>query len=133
MIEIPLADYESIVAHAQETYPNECCGLLAGRGGVVTRVYRMTNADQSPVTFRVDPRDLIQAFQEMDDRGLDLIGIYHSHTHSPAYPSPTDVDYSRGYPDAAHLIVSLADREMPTVRCFRIMDGRIHEEELLAR
>lgn len=133
MVELARADCDAIVAHAQDEYPNECCGLLAGSGGRVQRIYRMDNAEHSPATYRVDPRDLLRVFQELDGVGLELVGIYHSHTHSPAYPSPTDVRYAEGYPEAVHVIVSLADRTSPALRAFTITDGQIADEEVVVR
>ena len=133
MIELASTDRDALVVHAQEEYPNECCGVLVGAGNRVRQLYRTVNADHSPVTYRVDPRDLLRIFQELDDAGLEMVGIYHSHTHSPAYPSPTDVSYARGYPEAAYVIVSLADRRAPVVRSFRIADGQIAEEEVVTR
>jgi len=133
MVELARADCDAIVAHAQDEYPNECCGLLAGSGGRVQQIYRMDNAEHSPATYRVDPRDLLRVFQELDGVGLELVGIYHSHTHSPAYPSPTDVRYAEGYPEAVHVIVSLADRTSPALRAFTITDGQIADEEVVVR
>lgn len=133
MVELARRDRDAIVAHAQRDYPNECCGLLIGGAGRVQRVSPMANAEHSPVAYRVDPHDLLKAFLELDESGLELVGIYHSHTHSPAYPSPTDVRYAGGYPEAVHLIVSLADRDSPSLRAFRITDGQIAEEEVVLR
>ena len=133
MIELTQADYEAIIAHAREDYPDECCGLLVGSRNLVQRLYRMVNVEHSPVTYRVDPQDLVRVFQEIDEDGLELVGIYHSHTRSPAYPSPTDVSYARGYPNAAYVIVSLTDRAAAVVRSFRIVDGHIREEEVVVR
>ena len=140
MIEIARADYEAMVAHAQRDFPDECCGLLAGAADQVRRVYPMVNVEHSPSTYRVDPLDLLKVFQELDDTAqrpeehrLEMVGIYHSHTHSEAYPSPTDVLYARGYPEAAYLIISLTDRAAPVARAFRIEGERICEEEVRVR
>src|SRR5216684_4041868 len=108
----------TLIAHAVEEAPNECCGLLAGRTGRVERIYRGTNIDHSPYTYLMDPQEQLAAFKEMDVAGLDLIGIYHSHTHTPAYPSKTDVAKAF-YPDALYVIVSLARRDVPDIRAFR--------------
>jgi proteasome lid subunit RPN8/RPN11 len=72
----------AIVGHARAAAPNECCGILAGRGNAVERVTPLANADASPTTFRVDPADLLAAFEALDAAGLDLVGIYHSHLAS---------------------------------------------------
>lgn len=119
-----------LIAHARETFPNECCGLLAGQDGRVTRVYRGRNIDESPYTYRLDDRQLLQFLREIDDSGLDLVGIYHSHTASEARPSRTDVARAF-YPQATYVIVSLKDRDSPVVRAFRITDGAVAEENLI--
>jgi len=89
----------------------------------------MTNAERSPVLYRIDPREQLRVFNEMDETGLELVAIYHSHTRSPAYPSNTDVSLAY-YPEAAYLIVSLADADKPELRAFRIVDGKVSETEL---
>ncbi len=122
-----------MVEHARQEFPNECCGLLAGRGSRVERLFRGQNVDRSPFTYRLDPQEQLLFFREMDTEGLDLLGIYHSHTQSPAAPSRTDVAKAF-YPDAAYVIVSLRDpnalRDTAEIRAFRIRDGIITEEEL---
>jgi proteasome lid subunit RPN8/RPN11 len=128
MIELPEALYQDIVAQAREEYPNEACGLIASEGGVPVRLFRMRNADESPVTYRLDPKEQLEVFNEMDDRGWDLFAIYHSHTGSEAYPSPTDVRLAL-YPEASYLLLSLSDEE-PVLRGFRILDGEITEHEV---
>jgi [CysO sulfur-carrier protein]-S-L-cysteine hydrolase len=128
MIELPEAFYQDIVAQAREEYPNEACGLIASEAGVPVRLIRMRNADESPVTYRLDPKEQLEVFNEMDDRGWDLFAIYHSHTGSEAYPSPTDVRLAF-YPEASYLLLSLSDEE-PVLRGFRILDGEITEHEV---
>jgi proteasome lid subunit RPN8/RPN11 len=132
VIEITTAYRDEMVAHAREDYPNECCGLVFGVGPIAKHCMRMENIEHSPLNYRVDGKELIRAFQEMDEIGLDLIGIYHSHTHSPARPSRTDVALA-GYPDAHYLIVSLADPERPDLRAFTIVDGVVTEQEVVIR
>ena len=122
---------EALVAHARELTPFECCGLLAGKDRRVLHQYRVTNTvatehqaidvfDQATVkrlgalpgpmraevAYFMDPKEMLQAFKDMRARQLDLVAIYHSHPHSPAYPSTTDIGLAY-YPDAAYLIVSL--------------------------
>lgn len=136
-LEIARALVETIVDHARQQVPNECCGLLAGRGTRIERVFRGTNVDQSPFTYRLDPHEQFRFFKEIDALGLELLGIYHSHPQSPAYPSRTDVAQAF-YPEAAYLIVSLPASDAPApdaaanteLRAFRIRDGVITEEEL---
>jgi proteasome lid subunit RPN8/RPN11 len=120
---------KEIVEQGLREFPNECCGVIAGRDGVPLKVIPMTNADASAVTYRLDGKEQLQVFDSLDEEGLDLWAIYHSHTHSEAYPSETDVRLAF-YPDARYLLLSLADRESPDLRSFFIRDGEVTEEEL---
>ena len=136
MLELEKRYVDEIVAHALEDDPNECCGLLAGPGNSVQKLYRMTNTEHSPYRYNMDPKELLETIREMDANAWDLLAIYHSHTHSPAYPSATDVrmatwpDGHSIWPDTYYVLVSLADHDRPDVRVFRIVDGSIAEEEL---
>ena len=132
MLQLDDDHYQSLVAHARAEYPNEACALLAGRDGSVERVYTLPNAEASPTFYVVEPRAQLRAMTEMDDLGLDLVGIFHSHVATEAYPSRTDVELA-AYPDAVYLILSLADQDAPLLRTFRFGDGRIEEEELRRR
>jgi proteasome lid subunit RPN8/RPN11 len=120
---------DEIIAQAREEAPNECCGVLAGRDGRVERLFRAVNAEKSPYRYNVDPHDLLRIYRECDAKGWDFLAIYHSHTHTEAYPSPTDVRLA-AWPESIYIIVSLADSENPVLRAFRIQDGRVSEEEL---
>jgi len=130
VLELSRDQAKALITHAQEEAPNECCGLLAGRNGRVERVYPGTNVDHSPYTYLMDPKEQLAAFKDMEAAGLDLVGIYHSHTHTAAYPSRTDVAKAF-YPDALYVIVSLAKRDAPDIRAFRVADGQIHEESVI--
>ena len=127
---------DEIVAHALEENPNECCGILAGQDGRVTRLYRVTNVEHSPYRYSMDPKDLLVINQEIDDSRWELLAIYHSHTHTEAYPSATDVrmatwpDGKSIWPEAYYILVSLMDKRSPAIRAFHIKDGTISEEEL---
>lgn len=123
---------EEMLAHAGETFPNECCGILGGRDGHVTRVYRGRNVDESPYTYRLDDRQLLQFLREMDEAGLDIVGIYHSHTASAAVPSRTDVTRAF-YPEAVYIIISLQQQDRPVVRGFRIANGTVAEEDVIVQ
>ncbi len=120
---------KEMVEHGLREFPNEACGLLAGRDGEPVRFFAMKNLDASPVSYRLDPKEQLHVFDAMDDEGLDLLGIFHTHTHSEAYPSETDTKLAF-YPDAYYLVMSLSDREHPVLRAFRILEGEITEEEL---
>jgi len=132
VLELSRDQAKALITHAQEEAPNECCGLLAGRHGRVERVYPGTNVDHSPYTYLMDPKEQLAAFKDMEAAELDLVGIYHSHTHTAAYPSRTDVAKAF-YPDAMYVIVSLAKRDAPDIRAFRVADGQINEESVIVR
>jgi proteasome lid subunit RPN8/RPN11 len=121
--------FKEIVEQGLREFPNECCGVIAAREGSPVRVIPMKNADASPVTYRLDGKEQLQVFDAIEDEGLELWAIYHSHTHSEAYPSETDIRLAF-YPDARYLLLSLADREDPVLRSFFIRDGEVTEEEL---
>lgn len=121
--------FDEMVEHGLAAFPNEACGLLAGKEGRPIRFFPMANRDASPVSYRLDPNEQLRVFNEMDDEGWDLLAIFHTHTHSEAYPSETDRNQAF-YPEAAYLVMSLSDRETPVLRAFRIEDGSIAEEEL---
>ena len=121
---------KTIVEQGLREFPNECCGLIASEAGVPVKVFPMTNADASPATYRLDGKEQLRVFDQMDEQGLELWAIYHSHTHSEAYPSETDVRLAF-YPDARYLLLSLTDRKSPVLRSFWIRDGEVTEEELV--
>ncbi len=136
MLELEQRYADEIVAHALEEDPNECCGILAGLDGRVTRLYRMTNTEHSPDRYNRDAKELYRTYREIDDNGWDLLAIYHSHTHTEAHPSATDVrmatwpDGTSIWPEAYYILVSLMDKSSPAIRAFRIEDGTISEEDL---
>lgn len=120
-----------IVAHARADLPNECCGMIGGGDGVARTVYRARNAFASPLRFDVHPQDLFEISERrIPDAGEELVAIYHSHPASEAYPSQTDINLARGWPDPLWVICSLADPESPVVRGFRIREGSVEEVEL---
>jgi proteasome lid subunit RPN8/RPN11 len=126
---IPRDFAQQIIEQARSEHPNEACGLLAGTDSRVSRLFPMANAERSPVIYRMEPAEQLRVFNEIDEAGLDLVGIYHSHTRSPAYPSSTDVSLAY-YPEAVYVIVSLADMDRRDLRGFRIQDGKVVEIEL---
>lgn len=129
MAELDAVFYKEIVEQALREFPNEACGLIASEGGVPVRVYQMTNSDASPATYRFDGKEQLTVFDELDERGWEIWAIYHSHTHTEARPSETDVKQAF-YPDSRYLVLSVADRDAPVLRSFFIRDGEVDEEEL---
>jgi len=126
---LPLGDdvREQMIDHAREQFPKECCGMLAGVDGKPVKVVRATNSEDSEFRYRVDDRELLRFLRDCDDNGWDFLAVYHSHTRSEAYPSPTDVRLATNWPDPYYVLVSLADQDDPVVRAFRITDGEISE------
>jgi len=120
---------KEIVEQGLREFPNECCGVIAAADGMPVKVFPMKNADASPVTYRLDGKEQLQVFDEIDEQGWELWAIYHSHTHSEAYPSETDRKLAF-YPEAHYILLSLADREAPVIRSFSITDGEVAEEAL---
>ena len=137
---------QELIAHAREGTPEEVCGILAGRDGRVERVFRVSNtADavsaergvfrdresgvaapgRKPVHYYMDPRDQLRVYNEIDDLGLDVVGYYHSHTHSEARPSPTDVRLATDL-TPVYVLVSLV--EPATVRAWRIVKADATDE-----
>ena len=134
------AGRNAIIAHAKKEAPNEACGILAGPPTPrlrrvneirkVTKVYRMTNTDKSSATFFMDSKEQLKVMKEIRNRGLEMVGIYHSHTETDACPSAHDVELAY-YPEASYVIVSIRDKNNPSVRSFKIVEGRITEEEVI--
>ncbi|MGH2757677.1 MAG: Mov34/MPN/PAD-1 family protein, partial [Actinomycetota bacterium] len=126
---------DEMIDHCLKGRPNEACGLLATNDGKVVKVLAMANAAASPVRYALDPKEQFEAYKMLDDDGLELGGVFHSHTRTEAYPSPTDVRMATE--DVPYLIVSLA-QEPAEVRAFRIVkqawadpDGDILEVPVL--
>jgi len=121
------AHYETVIAHCFDGFPDEACGLLSGPLGTgdVTAAHPCQNADASARTYTVDSRDYLRAMRDAESRGEEIIGVWHSHTHTDAYPSPTDV---RQAVDPAwwYVIVSLKHGE-PVLRAFQIRGETIAE------
>jgi proteasome lid subunit RPN8/RPN11 len=123
--------HDEMVAHALTGFPLEACGLLVGEpSGVLHSFHPVTNAAASSKLYTVDPRDMLKVDMAAEDAGLAVIGVMHSHTHTDPYPSPTDVeDAARFDPFGSwrFVIVSLQHPD-PSLRAYRILDGRITEE-----
>ena len=139
-VTLPARIRAAIVEQARDEYPNEACGLIIGDrpaadGGRALRYERARNKAASPYRYELDPADLLRLTIAADDADEVFWGIVHSHTHSPAVPSPTDVGLAF-YPDALYLLVTLADDQAdaatgePGVRAWRIVDGAVHEVTL---
>jgi proteasome lid subunit RPN8/RPN11 len=120
---------DEMIAHARAESPNECCGIMAGTEGRVIKHYPTTNSEQSPFRYSVDPRELIAIYREIQEKGWEILAIYHSHTHTEAYPSPTDIELAF-LAAPLYLIISLTDPNQPAIRGFHIKEGKISEVEV---
>jgi proteasome lid subunit RPN8/RPN11 len=131
---IPPSVAEELLSHARSEVPNEACGLLAGSlaAGMATSYHRARNADASPFVYTVHPEDLVRIVFGIEDAGEDLVGIFHSHTHTPAVPSPTDRRQAL-YPDCFYVLATLSDPDASAadaLRAWRITDGESREVPL---
>ncbi len=122
---------EELIEHSKKESPDEVCGILAGKEGKIIKIYRMTNADKSPQTFFMDPKEQLKVMKEIRNLGLKMVGIYHSHLETDAYPSTHDVELSF-YPEVSYVIISLKDKDSPSIKSFKIEEGKIIEEEVRA-
>ena len=117
--------FDALVAHARSDFPYEVCGIVGLRPDGSAEVLPVANADRSMRYYVMEPRELLHAMRRVEDEGLGLV-IYHSHTHTRAYPSETDVRLA-AYPEALYAIVTLQDHDAPAVRAFSIRDAAIAE------
>lgn len=121
---------EEMLRHARNEPRTECCGLLAGRDGVITKIFPAKNALASPTAYEVAPQELFQLFRRMREEGLEHLGHYHSHPASENVPSPRDIEQA-GYPNEAYFIISPQPGASRPVRAFSIRDGNAAELEIV--
>ena len=120
---------DEIVAHARAEAPNECVGMIASSDGVAVAVHRARNAAASPLRYEIDGMEQYNIQTAIEDAGLELGAIYHSHTRSAPLPSQTDINLAF-YPDSLYVIVGVKDRDAPEVKAYRIVDGQVSEAPL---
>jgi len=128
---------DEVISHCMEVYPNEACGILAGKGNTVEKVYKMSNIKSSPAIYEMDPQEQLRCEREIKNSGQRIICIYHSHPSSSAYPSQVDVMrvYWPGdpdipiYPDTCYMIIGPINGNTE-VKVFRLSVGRVDEVKL---
>lgn len=133
MIKLDKKYAQEMIEHARAGAPQEVCGVLAGRGGQITKLYRTQNVAEDPtVTYRLEAQEQIRIFNGIEERGWEILGIYHSHPFTEAYPSATDLKLAF-YPDSLYFIISLAKEDQPVIRAFHINKekGEVSEEEVV--
>ncbi len=133
MLSLPKMVHDQMVAHCLTGLPDEACGLLGGdlATGEVVTCYPTRNLAASAKLYTVDPKEHLRADRDAEASGNSIIGVFHSHTHTEAYPSPTDVAQAPD-PEWHYVLVSLRDIQ-PVVRSYRIVDGTITEEPVRLR
>ena len=119
---------DDLIAHALQDAPNECCGMIASRDGEAVSVHRARNAAASPLRYEIDGMEQYKIQSAIEDAGLELGAIYHSHTRSAPEPSQTDINLAF-YPEALYVIVGL-EHDEPDVRAWRIVDGQVSQASL---
>src|SRR5271169_1467215 len=117
---------DAMLVHARRKAPIECCGLLAGRDGVITSIFPATNALASSKAYEIAPPELFALFRRLREEGLTHLGQYHSHVATENVPSNSDIEQA-GYPDQAYFIVALRPDAANPVRAFRIHGDRAEE------
>lgn len=117
--------FELLVERAWSDYPFEVCGILGRKADGQFEHFPITNIERSMTNYTMEPREQFLAMRDIEDAGWELL-LYHSHTHTQAYPSETDRRLA-AYPEATYLIVTLQDRDAPDVRAFRLLDGEVFE------
>ena len=131
MLRLAAIAYARMVGHCYDALPMEGCGLLGGPPGTSDALvcYPTANAATSSRVYTVDPRDFLRADRDAEARGHEILGVFHSHTHTDPYPSPTDVANAPD-PGWHYVLVSLRDLA-PSTRSYRIVDGKITEEPVV--
>lgn len=134
MISLTKKQAEQLISHSIKGSPYEVCGILAGQFGpekerVVKKIYEMVNTDKSHESFFMDAKEQLRVMKEMRNLSLEMVGIYHSHPHTPAHPSAEDVKLAY-YPEVSYIIISLSDLGNPQIKSFRIGEGKIEEESV---
>jgi proteasome lid subunit RPN8/RPN11 len=133
MLRLSETTYLQMIGHALDGYPLEACGLIGGTprpdSARVDVFYPTENEAASAKLYTIPGKAFVRSMRDADERGLELVGVMHSHTHTDAYPSPTDVQQAPE-PDWHYVIVSLR-QEVPVLRSYRIVDGTIAEESVV--
>lgn len=130
-MEIEKTIIKQIVSEAYSANPLECCGYLAGNDHFITHAYPMKNIDQSNIHYSFEPKEQFKTVKDIRNRGMEVLGVYHSHPETPARPSKEDIRLAYD-PQISYVIISLCD-EKSDVKSFKIVNGKVEQEELLIK
>ena len=119
-----------MIEHAQADDPDECCGLVGGIDGEALTVFRMENTAHSPLRYEMDSEEQLGVYKKILSQDHEVVGIYHSHTRTRAYPSQTDINLASGWPDSVYFIVSLEHPGEPYVKGFWIRGNEVEDVDL---
>ena len=122
---IPRQIFDAMLSHCKGGYPNEACGILAGEGNIISKLYTMSNTEKSPVSYHMDATEQLKVMKDMRNNDVSMLAIFHSHPSSSAYPSGKDVDLAF-YEEEAYIIISLIERDA-VVKAFSIRGGDTKE------
>lgn len=129
-IAIPSHLREQMISHALRDAPNECCGVVGiapGAAREAQSVHAARNVAASPLRFEIDGLEVLRLIEQIENEGLELGAIYHSHTRTAPYPSQTDINFAAGWPGVEWVIVGVADPQSPEMRSYLIDDGEVSE------
>ena len=118
-----------MIEQALDGESREICGMIGGIGAVASKIFPTTNIDESDITYKIDPKEQFAVMRALREDKLELVGIYHSHPETEAYPSSTDISLAF-YPEAYYLIISLQKKDDPLIRAFKIINGDVKESIL---
>ena len=129
MLHIPRKLAETIIDLAYEGLPRKVCGILGGKGGVVSTILPVANTAAIGEHYSMDHGEQLNAMRELQEKGLDMLGIYHSHLDNIAYPTADDIHLPLSW-DVSHVIVSLKKLDNPVLKSFRISAGHVEPEQV---
>mgnify|MGYP006106437485 CR=1 FL=1 len=133
MISISRSIIDQIIQHSFDEDPNECCGILSGENSEISKLYKIKNSAASPYRYVMDPEDIYKAMKDSENHNLDFMVFYHSHTHTPAFPSDTDTRMAveSGWVDFCYALVSLENKMEPIVKFYIIdSEGKVENIEV---
>lgn len=119
--------YDEMIEHCAGSLPYEACGILAGKHNLATKIYKIKNTEASSVSYFMEPTEQLKAMKDIRDKGLEMLAIFHSHPFGSAYPSQKDIELA--FYDVYYVIVAFEPKF--EVKCFKIKDEEIGEEELI--